>query len=167
MKRLLCLVAAALSLAACSKDELASVKTYTYAGGIHQEGQIQYAEHPPVGGPHNPRWQQCGLYDKPLYDQYAVHSMEHGAVWVTYLPTLPAADLTALKAVLEGRSYVILSPYPGQASAVMASAWNAQLALETASNPRLKAFLAKYEEGASAPERGAACDGPYSTTATQ
>lgn len=168
MIRLLALTLLPLALAACSRGvDLSAVKTFAYPAGQHQEGQITYASRPPAGGPHNPRWQQCGVYAQPLYDQYAVHSLEHGAVWITYLPTLSAADVAKLKAAVEGRSYTLLSPYPGQAAPVMASAWNAQLALTGADDARLKAFLGKYEQGATAPERGAACDGPYSTTETQ
>ena len=154
-------------LAACSHSDSSDVKTFDYKSGIHQEGQISYKEHPPVGGPHNPRWQQCGVYDKPLYDQYAVHSLEHGAVWITYQPGLAAAELSKLRAAVEGRSYVLLSPYEGQSAPVVASAWNAQLTLKGADDARLKDFLTQYEQGATAPERGAACDGPYSTTTTQ
>lgn len=156
------------ALAACSGGgDLSAVKTFSYVSGEHQEGQIAYTVRPPAGGPHNPKWQKCGVYDQPLYDQYAVHSLEHGAVWITYLPSLSAADLAKLKAAVDGRSYTLLSPYAGQSAPVVASAWNAQLALKGADDARLKDFLGKYEQGASAPERGAACDGPYSTTETQ
>jgi len=167
VNRALLLLALPVILASCSGGDLTGVKTFKYQGGQHQEGQIAYTEHPPVGGTHNPRWQKCGVYDNPLYDQFAVHSMEHGAVWITYLPSLPAGDVAKLKAAVDGRSYTLLSPYPGQAAPVMMSAWNAQLSLQDASDPRIKAFLSKYEQGATAPERGAACDGPYSTTETQ
>lgn len=163
-------LALSLVLASCSGGggaSLQGVKTYKYASGEHQEGQIVYTEHPPVGGKHNPKWQKCGVYAQPLYDQYAVHSMEHGAVWITYQPTLAAADLDKLKSAVAGRSYTLLSPYAGQSSPVVLSAWNAQLAVPTADDKRVGAFLAKYEQGATAPERGAACDGPYSTTETQ
>ncbi|GGR20584.1 DUF3105 domain-containing protein [Deinococcus ruber] len=170
MKRLLCLaIAAPLLLAACSKNstDASGVQIFKYASGIHQEGQITYKEHPPVGGPHNPRWQQCGIYTQPLYDQYAVHSMEHGAVWITYKPGTSAADIAKLTAAVQGRSYILMSPYENQPAPIMASAWNAQLTLKSADDPALKDFLAKYEQGESAPERGAACDGPYATTTTQ
>ena len=34
-------------------------------------------------GEHNPVWQNCGFYNKPVRDESAVHSLEHGAVWIT------------------------------------------------------------------------------------
>ena len=166
--KLCLLLAVPLVLAACSKSaSIDGLKTFKYASGEHVEGQIKYASLPPAGGAHNPRWQKCGVYDQPLYDQYAVHSMEHGAVWIAYQPTLPAAELVKLKAAVAGRSYTLLSPYPGLSAPITASAWNAQVALKSADDARLGTFLSTYEQGPTTPERGAACDGPYSTTETQ
>ena len=50
---------------------------------------------PPVGGDHNPVWMNCDgdVYKKPIPDVNAVHSLEHGAVWVTYNDKAPAADV--------------------------------------------------------------------------
>lgn len=156
-----------LLLVACGNSAIEGLKTYKFASGEHVEGQIAYPEKPPAGGAHNPRWQKCGVYDQPLYDQYAVHSMEHGAVWITYQPTLAKAEIDKLKASVQGRTYTLLSPYPGQGSPVVATAWNAQVPMTDAADPRLGSFLKTYEQGATTPERGAPCDGPSSTTETQ
>lgn len=165
MKRLLLWPALLLTLAACgAKGDLSGVKTFKYAGGQHQEGRVQYAQTPPAGGPHNPNWQNCGVYSKPLYNEFAVHSMEHGAVWVTYRPGLDAASVDTLKKLVDGHSYTLLSPYDNLPSPVVISAWGAQLAVDKADDPRLKAFLDKYEQGATAPERGASCTGNYDGT---
>lgn len=107
------------------------------------------------------------MYSQPLYDVHAVHSMEHGAVWITYRPSLAAADIEKLKTAVQGRRYTLLSPYPGQRTPVVLSAWNAQLTLDSVDATIIGAFLAKYEQGATAPERGVACDGPFSVTDTQ
>jgi hypothetical protein len=160
-------LALSLTLSACASNPLSAVKTFSYKGGIHQEGQVTYTEHPPVGGAHNPHWQRCGVYDKPLYEQYAVHSMEHGAVWVTYQPSLAAADVEKLKTAVQGHAYTLLSPYPGQSTPVVLSAWNTQLPLDSVDAATIGTFLAKYEQGPTAPEHGAPCDGPFSVTETQ
>jgi hypothetical protein len=60
--------------------------------GQHVGGNIDYDQDlvtPPAGGPHNPIWQNCGYYDDPVRDENAVHSLEHGAVWITYQSALP------------------------------------------------------------------------------
>ena len=47
---------------------------------------IDYEQVPPLGGPHDPQWLACGVYDEPLRDENAVHDLEHGTVWITYQP---------------------------------------------------------------------------------
>ncbi|MFC4638801.1 DUF3105 domain-containing protein [Deinococcus hohokamensis] len=153
-----------LSLTACGNKGIEGVQTFTYAAGDHRSGSLVYAENPPAGGPHNPIWQNCGVYTQGLYNEYAVHSLEHGAVWITYRPDLEAAQVAQLKTLVEGRPYTLLSPYEGLDHPVVISAWGAQLKVDQADDKRLKAFLDKYEQGATAPERGASCSGGYSGT---
>ncbi|MFC4452278.1 DUF3105 domain-containing protein [Deinococcus sonorensis] len=162
-RALLTLPALALLLSACGGG-IQDLKTYKYAGGQHQEGRIQYAENPPVGGTHNPIWQNCGVYTAPIYDEYGVHSMEHGAVWITYRPSLASAEVDKLKALVDGHSYTLLSPRDNLPAPIVISAWNAQVQVQTADDRRLGAFLKKYEQGSTAPERGAACSGGYGGT---
>ena len=162
MKR--ALLVSFLFLTACGSKELEGLQTFTYAGGDHRNGSLVYAENPPAGGPHNPLWQNCGVYDQPLYPEYAVHSMEHGAVWITYRPDLDPAQLAQLRALVDGRPYTLLSPYDGLDTPVAASAWGAQVKVAQASDSRLKSFLDTYEQGPTAPERGAACSGGYGGT---
>lgn len=155
----------AISLAACGGGGgIEGLQTFTYPAGDHRSGSLVYAENPPAGGPHNAVWQNCGVYAQPLYNEYAVHSMEHGAVWITYRPDLDSASVDQLKKLVDGRPYTLLSPFPNLPSPVVASAWGAQLKVDKADDSRLKAFLDKYEQGATAPERGAACSGGYGGT---
>lgn len=83
-------------------------------------------------------------------------------MWLTYRPDLDAAAVTQLKTLVEGRPYTLLSPYPGLDTPIAASAWGAQLKVDTPDDTRLKTFLDTYEQGPTAPERGAACTGGYS-----
>ena len=112
-----------------------------------------------------PGWQNCGIYDQPINNENAVHSMEHGAVWITYQPDLPKAQVDKLKE-LASEDYMLLSPYPGLPAKVVASSWNNQLKLDSADDPRLPKFISKYKNNrAETPELGAACDGGVSTVA--
>lgn len=151
-------------LAACSPSALQGLKTFSYVGGQHQEGLVKYKESPAVGGPHNPAWQNCGVYTAPLYQMYVVHSLEHGAVSITYRPGLPAAQLQILTELARAHPYTLLSPYADQQSPIVLSAWNAQLGLDDAADAAVKTFLDRYEQGKSAPEPGAPCSGGVSTT---
>ncbi len=128
-------------------------------GGIHVNTPVTYAQSPPVGGEHYPAWQNCGIYDQPVESEHAVHSMEHGAVWLTYRPDLPANELALLRNLARGRSYTLLSPYADQASPIAISAWGYQLTADSASDSRLSQFIARFRQGPQTPEPGAACVG--------
>ncbi len=134
----------------------------------HVTGSVQYDHNPPAGGEHNAVWLNCGVYDQPVPNENAVHSLEHGSVWITYQPSLPASDVAQLRTFVEShydgtQKYLILSPYPGIPSPIVASAWGAQLQLTSASDPRLAQFVAQFEGGAQGGEPGAACTGGTGT----
>jgi hypothetical protein len=118
---------------------------------------------PPVGGDHDPTPQNCGFYDQPVRDENAVHSLEHGAVWLAYRADLESADIARLKEIAQGTPYVLASPYDDLAAPVVATAWGVQLELEDTSDERLDAFLLRYVQGEQTPEPGAPCDGGVGT----
>jgi hypothetical protein len=144
---------------------LNAVKTATYPAGLHAVGQIAYAENPPIGGTHNAVWQNCGIYATPIHNEHAVHSMEHGAVWITYRPDLPADQVERLRAVADD-DFMLLSPYPGLPANIVLSSWNRQLTLAEAADPRLPWFISQFKNNpGTTPEFGAPCAGGTSLTA--
>jgi len=110
---------------------------------------------PPVGGVHPPSWQTCAVYDAPVSTGLAVHSMEHGAVWISYHPDLPAADVSRLAAHAGDDIWVLVSPYPNQDSPVVLTAWSVQLALDSATDERIPQFIERYR--GKGPEQGVTC----------
>ena len=126
----------------------------------HVRHDVDYPTAPPAGGPHLGAWLNCGFYSVRVLDELAVHSLEHGAVWVTYRSDVPAAALEALAALAAGEPHLLVSPYDGQASPLVLSAWGRQLHLESLDDPRFERFLDVYmADGPTAPEPGAACWG--------
>ena len=143
----------------------AGVVTATYPPAQHLPGHLTYRETPPLGGAHNVAWQNCGIYTVPIHQEHAVHSLEHGAVWITYRPDLPAADVQRLQ-TLASDDYMLLSPYPGLTAPVVASAWNNQMQMTGVDDPRLAQFIRRFKNNPSTtPEFGASCLGGISTTA--
>ena len=149
---------------------IAGVQSFSGLSRTHVQGKVSYPQTPPTGGKHSSVWLNCGIYTSLVPNENAVHSMEHGAAWITYRPNLPAGGVTALQNLVRGepqskRSYAILSPYPGLPAAVVASAWGKQLRLSSASDPRLGQFITAYAQGPQVPEPGAACSGGVGTPA--
>jgi len=140
-----------------SGDLIEGVQSYRNPTG-HTERSVTYPQTPPVGGEHHPTWLNCGIYAEPVPNTYAVHSLEHGAVWVTYDPTLSADALAALREHLPS-TYVILSPYVGLPAPIVLSAWNVQLYVDTPDDPRLPRFFEEYWRNQNVPEPGALCTG--------
>ncbi|WP_017578773.1 DUF3105 domain-containing protein [Nocardiopsis valliformis] len=142
------------------------VETFEVLDYSHVEigEKVDYDQFPPVGGQHYPTWQNCGVYDAPVTPELAVHSQEHGAVWITYDPDLPGSDVQTLTDLHTPGSYVIVSPMEGLPSAVVASGWGVQLQLDEADDPRLGEFLREYEQSPNVPEPGAACSGAVDQT---
>lgn len=153
-----------LLLASCSSGPLSSVQIFTFPSGDHQEGQVQYEQTPPAGGPHNPTWQTCGVYASALYPEYVVHSLEHGAVWITYQASLSEVQVRALEQLSEGRTHVLVSPVRQQTAPVVLTAWGAQLEVPDSRDARVGAFLKRYERSSRSPEPGAPCTGGYAGT---
>ncbi len=127
----------------------------------HTSEDVEYAESPPYGGDHDPVWADCTgtVYPEPIRSENAVHSVEHGAVWVTYAPEL--TDVAVLEALVEGVDYTMMSPYPGLDSAVSVQSWARQLSVDSVDDPVLAAFLRIYRMSPDlTPEPGATCPNP-------
>ena len=147
-------------------------------GHNHVTGPVTYPVTPPVGGDHNPVWLTCGVYSKPVPNEYAVHDLEHGAVWITYQPSLPQAKVSQLQAFaarqsvlsppgVPGSRYMDLTPYPGLPAPIAVSAWGFQLRLTSPADPRLQQFVNKFRVSPRyTPEYGAQCTGGIGTPAS-
>ncbi|MFD0854267.1 DUF3105 domain-containing protein [Actinomadura adrarensis] len=131
----------------------------------HTSATVRYETNPPMGGDHDPVWQNCDgiVYDKQLRNENAVHSLEHGAVWFTYQPNLASDQVDKLKDKVEGTDYTFMSPYPNQDSPIVLTAWGHQLKVSSADDARIDQFLRTYVKGEQTPEPGAACNGAKAT----
>ncbi|MFF3684300.1 DUF3105 domain-containing protein [Streptomyces sp. NPDC002187] len=130
----------------------------------HVKTQVKYPMKPPVGGDHNEVWMNCNgdVYKEAVPDMNAVHSLEHGAVWVTYTDKVSKADVDKLGDRVKSTPYSLMSPYKDQKGAIMLSAWGKQVAVDSADDPRVGQFFTKYVNGPQTPEKGAACTGGLS-----
>ena len=141
----------------------------------HVSGPVTYSVTPPVGGPHNATWMNCGIYDQSVPNERAVHNLEHGAVWITYQPSLPQSEVSQLRAFVDKQTmvtsvggaasrYMDLTPYPGLPSPIVISSWGFQLKVSSPADPRLQQFVNKFRASPTyTPEYGSACTGGVGT----
>jgi hypothetical protein len=135
----------------------------------HHSGPVQYEINPPAGGPHNERWQECSgvVYDDRIPTEHALHSLEHGAVWVTYDPAvLSDSDVDRLARNVNNTNYTLMSQFDGQDAPISLQAWGYQLKLESAGDPRIQEFIRALRVNASLEGPAARCDGGVNTTGT-
>jgi len=147
-----------------SVDEIAGITTVEYEAGQHVGTTVTYAESPPIGGEHDPVWADCTgtVYDVDIRHENAVHSLEHGAVWITYNPDqVSPQDIETLAALVDGESGRMLSPYVGLDSPVSLQSWGHQLKVDSVDDPRVKQFADFLTRNPDEhPEVGASCERP-------
>ena len=141
-----------------ASDEIEGVVTERIGPYDHILGDLAYDVPMPSGGDHPPApyWLTCGVYDGEVPTELAVHSLEHGAVWIGLGPDSTAADREAATA-LAGGGRVIVSDVPDLESPVELVSWGRRLSLDTADDPRAEQFVDRFVDADDAPEAGASC----------
>jgi len=140
------------------------IATMTYPAGKHVNAnqRVAYDQSPPFGGPHDVIWATCTgiVYPNALRSENAVHSLEHGAVWITYNPDRLSGDqVTALATKVTNKPYLMMSPYPGLDRPLSLQGWGRQLKLDDPADPRIDQFIGAVRGNRSiTPEPGATCD---------
>lgn len=140
--------------------EVAGVSYFEVSSWSHVTGAPTTYSLPPVGGDHAETWQTCGFYEGPVATEAAIHSLEHGAVWVAYRQDIAATDLAVLRRLSAPGSKVLVSMWEGELPAPMiASAWGVQRAVEFASDPALEDFVRRFAGSVRSPGPDAPCTG--------
>jgi hypothetical protein len=130
------------------------------SGADHVSGKVDYPTSPPAGGEHNAVWQNCGYYTTAVINELAVHSLEHGAVWITYTASVADTVKNDLMAKAKASPYVLVSLYPGNPTPIVVTAWGRQLQMPTYDGALVAKFIDVYgADGPTVPEKGASCRG--------
>jgi Protein of unknown function (DUF3105) len=134
---------------------------------------IDYPDPPATSGQHNPSPlpDDPKVYDAPIDETAAVHSLEHGAVFVYYLPEAEggiAQDVVdRLSEIAVGNNATFLAPYPDLTpeTALTLTAWNYRQSCPGASESDIltpqsaavivNGFVTGFECTGDAPENGA------------
>lgn len=97
---------------------------------------------PPAGGPHLSTPLRTGFYD-PVSDGNAVHSLEHGVVWLSYNPELvDQSGVDALRDIFDDFSRdLIVSPRPDNSDAVAIVSWGRIMRLDSVDVEQLVDFI--------------------------
>ena len=99
-------------------SDVPGVKSFENLSLQHRDGTITYEQTPPAGGEHSPVWQNAGFYEQQVLREQAVHTLEHGAVWITYRADLPEDQKEELRRIVESQDCLLASLYPVSAPVV-------------------------------------------------
>lgn len=121
-----------------------AVEQYQGSQHVQSPQRVAYDKNPPFGGAHDQYWAACDgvVYDQPFRVENAVHSLEHGAVWIAYRPgAVDSAGIQALRERVEGESHMLMSPVPTLDTPIALQSWGHQLKLNRANDPRIDQFI--------------------------
>ena len=106
-----------------------------------------YLSNPPVSGWHYGETVEWGIYDQELTDQNVIHNLEHGGIWITYKPDVPAELVENLKRVAgEYKRKVVLSPRAANDSPIALAAWGRLDKFDYFDEARIKKFIKAYKD---------------------
>ncbi|MFN2490499.1 MAG: DUF3105 domain-containing protein [Actinomycetota bacterium] len=113
--------------------------------GDHVSGTVDYDSTPPVHGPHDPNSAPCGVHGEPIPNERQVHSLEHGAVGIQYLPDADPEDIARIEDIARGfDSGVFSAPHPGMESNFAVTSWGELMELNTLDVDAIDRYIAAF-----------------------
>jgi hypothetical protein len=139
-------------------DTIDGVETERIGPYDHLVGDIAYDDPVPSGGDHlfAPYWLTCGVYDGEVPPALAVHSLEHGAVWIALGPDATPDDRAAASELADGQK-VIVSDVADLEAPVEVVSWGRRLTLDSAEDQRAEQFVEAFVDHPDAPEATSSC----------
>lgn len=125
----------------------------------HSDTKLKYdlSKSIPMGGVHNSYWVACKVWDTPVAAEYAIHSMEHGAIWIVYNNSLKPAEVNVIKNLAKNDPYILVTKVDSAKDPITVSAWGFQIKAKKANDIRIPLFIKTYKNSKTTPELGAPC----------
>ena len=115
-----------------------------------------YSSNPPTSGPHWPQQAECKIYTQEIADEAAIHSLEHGAAWISYKNKTDSALIKKLTDLVQKNSNkLLLSPRSKNDSSIAIASWGRLLKLEEFDEQQINDFIKANKNNS--PEPFAAC----------
>ncbi|MDX1535810.1 MAG: DUF3105 domain-containing protein [Candidatus Spechtbacterales bacterium] len=106
----------------------------------------EYNSNPPTSGPHYTQTAEAGYRTEEIEDQYIIHNLEHGDIWISYKPSVSSEVKEALKQFDHVK--VIITPREANDMDIAIAAWGRldKFNLENDELPvqRINDFIARY-----------------------
>lgn len=105
-----------------------------------------YNSNPPTSGPHYGQTAQSGFRKEIITDQYIIHNLEHGDIWISYNPRVTDEIKEELKQFAAAK--VIITPREANDADITLAAWGRLDSFNVENNAlpinRVKDFIKRY-----------------------
>ncbi|MBA2313029.1 MAG: DUF3105 domain-containing protein [Actinobacteria bacterium] len=122
------------------------IESLSVAGeGQHVEGQVDYESSPPVSGSHSPQPAACGTHSAPIANESQVHTLEHGAVGIQYLPDLETQQIREIESLVsEFDSHTFSAPYPDMDAPIAVTSWGRIMRFDTFDERAARDYITEF-----------------------
>lgn len=119
-----------------------------------------YNSNPPNSGDHWDQPANAGIYENEMPDEQLVHNLEHGYIWISYLPTVQQSEATDGAQLKPGLSEedkkvleelvkkddwkIILAPRKTNDSLIALTAWGRVLKMDSFNLDKVRGFIRIY-----------------------
>jgi hypothetical protein len=126
--------------------------TFENQGQTHiEEGAVdhpQYNSNPPTSGWHWPQPAAWGVYKAQEPDERLIHNLEHGGIWISYLPGTDPAVVTKLEDFANRYRKVVVEPRAANEKPIALAAWTHNENMDSFDEREIVKFIeAYYDKG--------------------
>lgn len=106
---------------------------------------VDYQTNPPTSGSHLAQAKEWGIFTKEIDDMAAVHSMEHGGIWISY-KDISKEEIAVLEDIgKQNLQSTLVSPRSGNDNKVVISSWGKMMRLESADKALIQKYIHTYK----------------------
>jgi hypothetical protein len=106
---------------------------------------VDYQTNPPTSGNHLAQPKEWGIFTNEIDDMQAVHSMEHGGIWISY-KDINEEEIAVLEDIGKQNSQsTLVSPRSGNDNKIVVASWGKVMRLEIADKALIQKYIDTYK----------------------
>jgi hypothetical protein len=106
---------------------------------------VDYQTNPPTSGSHLAQAEEWGIFTNEIDNMAAVHSMEHGGIWISY-KDINQEEIAVLEDIGKQNSQsTLVSPRSGNDNKIVIASWGKMMRLESVDKALIQKFIDTYK----------------------
>jgi hypothetical protein len=112
---------------------------------VSSDTKVDYQTNPPTSGGHLAQAEEWGVYDEEIDDKAAVHSLEHGGVWISY-KDISEEDIAVLKEIGKQNSQnTVVSPRAANDKKIVVASWGKMMQLDSIDKALIQQYIDTFK----------------------